>query len=84
MIQEATMMRFHPQTEYVKKMIKDKKIGNVHYISAIFSITNLNYNDIRYKYSKGGGALYDLEVIVRVLLEEFWEWSPLKYLPTKV
>ena len=60
MIQEATMMRFHPQTQYVKKMIKDKKIGNVHYISAIFSITNLNYNDIRYTYSKGGGALYDL------------------------
>ena len=60
MIQEATMMRFHPQTEYVKKMIKDKKIGKVHYISAIFSITNLNFNDIRYKYSKGGGALYDL------------------------
>ena len=26
MIQEATMMRFHPQTEYVKKMIKDKKV----------------------------------------------------------
>ena len=41
MIQEATMMRFHPQTQYVKKMIKDKKIGKVHYISAIFSITNL-------------------------------------------
>ena len=60
MIQEATMMRFHPQTQYVKKMIKDKKIGNVHYISAIFSITNLNYNDIRYTYSQGGGALYDL------------------------
>ena len=35
-IQEATMMIFHPQTEYVKKMIKDKKIGKVHYISAIW------------------------------------------------
>ena len=60
MIQEATMMRFHPQTEYVTKLIKEKKIGKVHYISAIFSITNLNYNDIRYAYSKGGGSLYDL------------------------
>ena len=62
MIQEATMMRFHPQTNYVRKLIKDNKIGKVHYISAIFAITNLNYKDIRYSYSikHGGGSLYDL------------------------
>lgn len=62
MIQEATMMRFHPQTNYVRKLIKDNKIGKVHYISAIFAITNLNYKDIRYLYSlkHGGGSLYDL------------------------
>jgi|TARA_B100001964_G_C14150358_1_gene561735 predicted dehydrogenase len=62
MIQEATMMRFHPQTNYVRKLIQKNKIGKVHYISAIFAITNLNYKDIRYSYSikKGGGSLYDL------------------------
>ena len=60
MIQEATMMRFHPQTDYVKKLIQKNKIGKVHYISAIFAITNLNYKDIRYTYSTGGGSLYDL------------------------
>ncbi len=59
-IQEATMMRFHPQIKYVKKIIKDKKIGKVHFINAIFSITNLNYKDIRYIFSSGGGSLYDL------------------------
>ena len=62
MIQEATMMRFHPQTNYVRKLIKENKIGKVHYISAVFAITNLNYKDIRYSYSinHGGGSLYDL------------------------
>ena len=62
MIQEATMMRFHPQTNYVKELIKENKIGKVHYISAIFAIKNLNYKDIRYSYSikNGGGSLYDL------------------------
>ena len=60
MIQEATMMRFHPQTNYVKKLIQDNKIGKVHYISAIFAIKNLNFSDIRYTYSVGGGSLYDL------------------------
>ncbi len=62
MIQEATMMRFHPQTSYVRQLIKNNKIGKIHYISSIFAITNLNYNNIRYIYSipKGGGSLYDL------------------------
>ena len=62
MIQEATMMRFHPQTNYVRQAINKNKIGKIHYISAIFAISNLNYKDIRYVYSipKGGGSLYDL------------------------
>ena len=62
MIQEATMMRFHPQTNYVRQTINKNKIGKIHYISAIFAISNLNYKDIRYVYSipKGGGSLYDL------------------------
>ena len=62
MIQEATMMRFHPQTDYVRQLISKNKIGKIHYISAIFAITNLNYKDIRYVYSipKGGGSLFDL------------------------
>ena len=62
MIQEATMMRFNPQTNYVRQAINKNKIGKIHYISAIFAISNLNYKDIRYVYSipKGGGSLYDL------------------------
>ena len=38
MIQEATMMRFHPQTHYVRQAINNNKIGKIHYISAIFAI----------------------------------------------
>ena len=78
MIQEATMMRFHPQTEYVKQLIREKGIGKVHYISAIFAITNLNFEDIRYTYSKGGGALYDLGSYCISFVRNVLDLEPIK------
>jgi len=78
LIQEATMMRFHPQTKYVKKLIKDNTIGNIHYISAIFSITNLNYKDIRYEYSVGGGSLYDLGSYCISFVRNILDLEPIK------
>ena len=59
-VQEATMMRFHSQTSFIKKVIKTGKIGNIKYMSAIFSISMGNYKDIRFKYKDGGGSLWDL------------------------
>ena len=59
-VQEATMMRFHPQTFFIQDMVKKKKIGRIKYISALFSIDMNNFNDIRFKYNNGGGSLWDL------------------------
>ncbi len=59
-VQEATMMRFHPQTMYIKKLLESNNIGATRYISAIFSINMQNLNDIRFKYKNGGGSLWDL------------------------
>lgn len=59
-VQEATMMRFHSQTLFIKDMVKKKKIGKIKYISALFSIDMKNFNDIRFKYNNGGGSLWDL------------------------
>ena len=43
MIQEATMMRFHPQTNYVKKLIQDNKIGKVHTGALVIQLEYLNH-----------------------------------------
>ena len=59
-VQEATMMRFHPQTMYIRKLLDKNNIGKTKYISAIFSINMQNLNDIRFKYKNGGGSLWDL------------------------
>jgi xylose dehydrogenase (NAD/NADP) len=59
-VQEATMMRFHPQTLFTQKIVKQKKIGDIRFLSAIFSFHNKNFNDIRYKYKNGGGSLWDV------------------------
>jgi len=59
-VQEATMMRFHPQTFFTRDMVKKGKIGKIKYMSALFSIANNNYQDIRFKYKNGGGSLWDL------------------------
>ena len=59
-VQEATMMRFHPQTFFIRDMVKKKKIGRVKFISTFFSIAMNNHKDIRFKYNEGGGSLWDL------------------------
>ena len=59
-VQEATMMRFHPQTAYIRELLDKNNIGKTKYISAIFSINMQNLNDIRFKYKNGGGSLWDL------------------------
>lgn len=59
-VQEANMMRFHPQTMYIRKLLRNNEVGTTRYISAIFSINMQNLNDIRFKYKNGGGSLWDL------------------------
>jgi predicted dehydrogenase len=59
-VQEATMMRFHPQTFFTRDIVEKKKVGKIKYISALFSIAMKNYKDIRFKYNNGGGSLWDL------------------------
>ena len=47
-VQEATMMRFHPQTSFIKKLVKKRKIGNVKYISATFYLLFYDFISINY------------------------------------
>src|SRR5690625_4758381 len=57
------MYQYHPQHEYVKKLVDTGEIGEIHYIQGAFTFY-MNKEDrgknIRMNYEKGGGSLYDV------------------------
>lgn len=59
-IQEAAMMRFHPQTRYLRKLVANRAIGDIRLIRGVFAFTLENPGDIRLDMNMGGGSLWDL------------------------
>lgn len=56
---ENYMFVYHRQIEAIKKMIKDKKIGDIRLLSMKFGFPKRAENDFRYKENMGGGGLFD-------------------------
>jgi predicted dehydrogenase len=59
-IQEATMMRFHSQTFYVRNLIAEGVIGEVRMGRGLFTFTLHRPGDIRLDPAMGGGSIWDL------------------------
>ena len=59
-IQEATMMRFHPQTSYVRNLVAQGGIGQVRMGRGLFTFTLERPGDIRLDPAMGGGSVWDL------------------------
>ena len=59
-IQEAAMMRFHPQTRYLRELVAKRTIGDIRLIRGVFAFTLENPGDIRLDTNMGGGSLWDL------------------------
>ncbi|MGK2860605.1 MAG: Gfo/Idh/MocA family protein [Chitinophagaceae bacterium] len=59
-IMEAFMYCFHPQWVFAKKMVKEKKIGELKTIQSFFSYFNADPNNIRNQKKTGGGGLMDI------------------------
>jgi len=59
-IQEAFMIRTHPQWLGVIKLIRSGRIGELRAINGFFSYFNRNAENIRNKPKFGGGALMDI------------------------
>lgn len=59
-IQEAFMVRSHPQWLAVRDLIKSGKIGHLQAINCFFSYFNVDKSNIRNKIETGGGALTDI------------------------
>jgi xylose dehydrogenase (NAD/NADP) len=59
-IQEAAMMRFHPQTRYVRDLLEQGAIGEVRLVRGVFTFVLEREGDIRWDPAMGGGSLWDL------------------------
>jgi predicted dehydrogenase len=59
-IQEAFMVRTHPQWLIVRDLIEQNRIGKLQAINGFFSYFNTDAANIRNKREMGGGALYDI------------------------
>lgn len=60
LLAEAFMYRFHPQHAIVKQLLEDGAIGKVQMVSAAFTFSIENENDIRLLPNQGGGGLLDV------------------------
>ncbi len=59
-VQEAAMMRFHPQTQYLRDLVASQAIGAVRLLRGVFTFTLEREEDIRWNPAMGGGSLWDL------------------------
>ncbi len=59
-IEEAFMVRFHPQWRRARELVREGRIGKLRAIQALFSYTNLDPENIRNIADIGGGGIYDI------------------------
>lgn len=59
-IQEAFMVRTHPQWIATRELIKSGRIGELRVVNGFFSYSNRNPENIRNKPEIGGGAILDI------------------------
>ncbi len=60
LIQEAFMVRYHPQWRRARELVRSGAIGELRAVQGLFSYCNLDPNNIRNMAGIGGGGLYDI------------------------
>jgi len=76
-IQEASMMRFHPQTQLLRQLISERAIGVPRWAQATFSFTLLYADDIRLD-PRGGGSVWDLGCYPVTLFQAVLQKRPIE------
>jgi predicted dehydrogenase len=77
-IMEAFMVRFHPQWERVRALVRSGELGPVRAIQSYFSYFNRDAANIRNHRDQGGGALYDIGCYAIVTARYLFEAEPLR------
>jgi predicted dehydrogenase len=73
---EAFMVRFHPQWQRVRSLVRDGRIGTVRAIQSAFVFSVLDPKNIRNQADIGGGALYDVGCYPIVTARYLYESEP--------
>lgn len=76
-VQEASMMRFHPQTSLIRRLVADGAIGVPRFVQASFSFTLQRTDDIRLE-MEGGGSVWDLGCYPVTLFQAALQLRPLE------
>ncbi len=77
-IMEAFMVRFHPQWERVRALVRAGDLGTVRSIQSYFSYFNRDSANIRNHSGQGGGGLYDIGCYAIVTARYLFECEPLR------
>ncbi len=57
---EAFMVRFHPQWQRIRSLVREGRIGTVHALQSAFTFPVQNPANVRNQPALGGGSLYDV------------------------
>jgi len=60
LLQEAVMMRYHPQSRQLRELVAAGTIGEIRLMRGVFSFTLDRPGDIRFDPTIGGGSIWDL------------------------
>lgn len=75
-IEEAFMVRHHPQWRRARDLVRDGRIGRLRAIQAFFSYNNPDPANIRNQADIGGGGLYDIGCYPVVTARFLFEAEP--------
>ncbi|MCE2526165.1 MAG: Gfo/Idh/MocA family oxidoreductase [Actinomycetia bacterium] len=76
-VQEASMMRFHPQTALLRRLVSEGAIGTPRWAQGTFSFTLLYTDDIRLD-ARGGGSVWDLGCYPVTLFQAVLQRRPIE------
>jgi predicted dehydrogenase len=78
LIQEAFMVRYHPQWRRARELVRTGRIGKLRAVQGSFSYMNLDASNVRNQAAIGGGALYDIGVYPIVAARFLFEAEPIR------
>jgi predicted dehydrogenase len=77
-VMEAFMVRFHPQWQRARELVRQGRVGALRAIQVFFSYFNTDPTDIRNRADLGGGALYDVGCYPIVAGRFLFEREPIR------
>jgi len=76
LIMEAFMVRFHPQWQRARELVRQGQVGTLRLVQMLFAYFNSDPGNIRNKADIGGGGLYDIGCYPIAAGRYFFEAEP--------